>query len=199
MFREIQNEKIGNMLIYLADKIDKPLYKTKALKLLYIIDEIAIKETGVPVTWLDYKAWKFGPVAEDIYNDVEHIENSTLNNFIVVEKEISTFSEENDTKIIKPKKLFDNSKFNNYEMKLIDKVIKKYGKLTAKKLVNLLHKEGSLWHKEVSKLELSFRLHNGKSNHVLELSNLLENDETKQFTYQTAFEALQFQQDLLNN
>ncbi len=199
MFREIHNEKIGNVLIYLAQKVEKPLYKTKALKLLYIIDEIAIKETGVPVTWLDYKAWQFGPVAEDIFNDVEHIENSTLNNFIIVEKEISTFSEENDTKIIKPKKLFDDSKFNNYEMKLIDKVIKKYGKLSTKKLVNLLHKEGTLWHKEVSKLALSFKLHNGKSNHILELSNLLENDAMKQFTYQTAFEALQFQQDLLNN
>lgn len=112
MFREIQNEKIGNMLIYLAQKIETPLYKTKALKLLYIIDEIAIKEAGVPVTWLEYKAWQFGLVAEDIFNDVEHIANSTLNSFIIVEKGISTFAEENDTKIIKPKKEFDKERVN---------------------------------------------------------------------------------------
>ena len=147
---------------------------------------------------MDYKAWKFGPVAEDIFNNVEHIENSTLNSFIVVEKGVSVFLEENDTKIIKPKKIFDNGKFNNYEMKLMDKVIKKYGKFSGKKLVNLLHKEGSLWDKAVKELELSFKLHNGKSNHILELSNLLKDDEPKQFTYQIAFEALQFQQDLLN-
>jgi 1-deoxy-D-xylulose 5-phosphate reductoisomerase len=48
---------------------------TKAIKLLYIADEKAIKETGVPITWLNYKAWKFGPVPEDIYNKVKLAHN----------------------------------------------------------------------------------------------------------------------------
>ena len=71
MFRTILNDKIGNLLNYLAAKLPR-LSLTKALKLMYIIDESAIKEAGSPITWLDYKVWENGPVAEDIYNEIKY-------------------------------------------------------------------------------------------------------------------------------
>ena len=40
---------------------------TKALKLLYLIDETAVRQSGSPITWLEYKVWKNGPVASEIY------------------------------------------------------------------------------------------------------------------------------------
>ena len=63
----LNKEKIGNLLIYIASNI-KPLYHTQLLKLIYLIDEEAVKEDGVPITWLDYKVWKFGPVAQEAYD-----------------------------------------------------------------------------------------------------------------------------------
>ena len=42
-----QVEKIGNTVVYLSQKIPT-LKKTKLLKLLYILDEISIKKTGIP-------------------------------------------------------------------------------------------------------------------------------------------------------
>lgn len=63
----LAQKKAFNALVYFAERI-KVLYLTKAFKLLYLTDEKAIKETGVPITWLNYKAWKCGPVPEDIYN-----------------------------------------------------------------------------------------------------------------------------------
>jgi uncharacterized phage-associated protein len=73
MFRRINNDKIGNVLNYFASQIDY-LSMTKTLKLLYILDETSIKETGTPVTWLDYKVWENGPVAIDVYNEIKHQE-----------------------------------------------------------------------------------------------------------------------------
>lgn len=47
-FSDDQLDKIGNALIYLADKLPQ-LTKTKLLKLLYIMDEISIKKSGIPI------------------------------------------------------------------------------------------------------------------------------------------------------
>ncbi len=71
MFRRILNNKIGNILAYMATQTE-PLYMTKALKLLYIIDETAVRQSGSPITWLDYKVWKNGPVSHEIYNELRH-------------------------------------------------------------------------------------------------------------------------------
>src|SRR5690554_525756 len=64
-----QIDKVGNALIYLSQKI-KPLSKTKALKLIYILDELSIKKSGIPFFNLKYKVWKFGPVSEEIFIDL---------------------------------------------------------------------------------------------------------------------------------
>ena len=140
MFRDLQNEKIGNLLIYLASKI-KDLGITKTLKLLYLIDETSVREIGTPVTWLEYKVWEMRPVAVDVYNEVQHLKQSTLSSFISVERK-QAFDYE--TTIIKPMKSFDDGEFNDYEMELIDRIIEKYGSMLAKNLVDILHKEDTL-------------------------------------------------------
>ncbi|HEY5570416.1 MAG TPA: type II toxin-antitoxin system antitoxin SocA domain-containing protein, partial [Bacteroidales bacterium] len=56
---QVNKDKIGNLIVLLATRL-KPLYHTKLIKLLYLIDEEAVKEDGVPVTWLEYKVWQFG-------------------------------------------------------------------------------------------------------------------------------------------
>ena len=64
-YYSINREKIGHCLIYFSKK--QPISLTKALKLLFLLDETSVKETGVPITWLDYYAWERGPVANDVY------------------------------------------------------------------------------------------------------------------------------------
>jgi len=36
-----------------------------------LVDEYSYKEVGAPITWLNYYAWKRGPVPSDIYFDSE--------------------------------------------------------------------------------------------------------------------------------
>ena len=53
-YNEAQLNKIGNTAIYLSERIPN-LSKTKFLKLLYILDELSIKQSGIPFLNLDYK------------------------------------------------------------------------------------------------------------------------------------------------
>lgn len=164
MYRAVNNDKIGNLIAYLAGKIPD-LGITKLSKLMFLIDERAVKETGVPITWVRYVAWHLGPVPAEIYFQLAHGE-------IVVDKgqvqELSKFVEASPNQIstydgllIKPKGEFCDDDFSDYEMELIDDVIKTYGHKTASELVNLTHSQGSLWAKVVEREGLKSQFDNG--------------------------------------
>ena len=123
MFRRINNDKISNVLNYFASQIDY-LSMTKTLKLLYILDETSIKETGSPVTWLDYKVWENGPVAIDVYNEIKHQEvfcyqgkELSLLHSIQLEKKFNT-DRNSEEVFLKPNGAFDKTIFNRYELNL---------------------------------------------------------------------------------
>ena len=60
MQHNLHMQKIGNALVYLSSHISD-LSKTKLLKLVYLLDEVSIRKSGVPIFNLTYKVWKFGP------------------------------------------------------------------------------------------------------------------------------------------
>ncbi len=205
MFRILQNNIIGNILISFAEKIPY-LSLTKALKLLYLLDEHSVKEIGVPVTWLEYKVWELGPVAEDIYNEIKYSEKisiygkvTSLDEFITIKKGANNAKKTEETYIL-AKKTFDESEFTEYELELINSIIEKYGKLNAKELVDLLHKENTLWSKIVKENNLTehFKKFNSKSNYTIPFSNLIDN-ELKEMAYNAAFESLDFEKELTAN
>ncbi len=177
-------EKIGNLIIYLVDEIKRrhrqPLYLTKLLKLLYIIDETSVKETGVSVTGLEYRVWKMGPVAYDVYKDLKHENSDKLSSFA----EAKTGG---DSAQIKSVNRFDDSEFSDYEMELIDRIIDEYGYYQKDELIKLLHEEGSLWCDIVKAegLEELFKTEN-TSVHRIDFKELLKNDPQKLTAYKTA-------------
>ncbi|HTI12765.1 MAG TPA: Panacea domain-containing protein [Puia sp.] len=204
MFRNQLNNKIGNLLNYLSTQIPD-LSMTKALKILYLIDETSYTNTGVSVTWLDYKVWEMGPVAEELYNELRYdqslLQNGepiNLDNFIETQK---TDSFNNQTQIvIRPKGRFHLDELSSYEKELIDNVIDRFGTYTAKQLIQLLHEENTLWHKHVSEndLELNFKVYGKKSNHTIDFSELIKDDPIKQLAAQSAFESMQMQEGIDN-
>ena len=182
-------EKVGNLIVYIASKVSN-LYLTKLLKLLYIIDEESVIETGVPVTWLPYNVWKMGPVPTGIYYDLTLNNTEYLSEFVEAKPGVKAKGIE-----ITPKKAFEDAEFSDFEMELIDRIITKYGHLNSKELVELLHKEDSLWHKIVKEqgLEKKFELEETKTSpFVIELSYKIKNDPYKLHLYQTVKESLQF-------
>ncbi len=54
MYSQEQTSKIGNTVVYLASNVENSS-KTKLLKLLYLLDEISIKTSGIPFLNLQYK------------------------------------------------------------------------------------------------------------------------------------------------
>lgn len=168
---------------------------TKTLKLLYLIDETAVRETGVPVTWLEYKVWEMGPVAIEVYEELRHLRNPSLARFIQVERKHATDFE---TTIIRPATHFDDSEFSEYEIDLMARIVNKYGYLSAKNLIDLLHTEGTLWHKNVirNELQLAFSVYNKRSNVAIEPTDLIADYDLKLAAFKAAVDALEFQTQL---
>ena len=135
-------EKVANTLVFLTERIGET-YLTKALKLLYIIDELSVKETGVPFTWLEYKAWEMGPVAESVYDELRYkIHNinseSNFSKYISVKKVENPVVNEFESFLISPVACFTDDEFSDYELQLLDRVIEKYGNYSGKDLIKIL-------------------------------------------------------------
>lgn len=207
MLRIIQNNKIGNLLNYLSSKIDD-LSMTKAIKLLYLIDESSIKKSGSPITWLLYKAWENGPVPVDIYeelryeriNSIKGVEIS-LKDFIRIERKESQFRPSQIEIYIYPKKDYDLSEFSEFELDIINIVIDKYGSKSAKDLIKILHSENSVWHKTVIKhgLKSQFAVYGSKSDYSVNFFELIKDDPFLISSAKSAYESLAFSSILQEN
>lgn len=185
---EAKIAKVGNLLNYISAKCPW-LYLTKALKLLYIIDETSISETGTPVTWLEYKVWKMGPVSLDVYNDVKN--QRELFNKKVKYTDVFNVNWANPGVLISPIGEFEDDEFSDYEISLIDRIINEHKKDNSDALIRFLHKEDSLWSQEVKRnnLKAHFKSHN-TSTVVIDLTKKIKEDPFKLELYQTSSQML---------
>ncbi|MEG1950941.1 MAG: Panacea domain-containing protein [Odoribacter sp.] len=185
----VNKELIGNLIVLLAERC-KPLYHTKLLKLLYLIDEESVKRSGCPITWLDYKVWQLGPVAEDVY--FSKFEGT--NKFA----EFISFEAVGENRIvIRPKVVFDDGEFSDYDLEIIEEVVKIYGCKNSKALVEVTHTNGSLWCRAKEKAKLHFSEENKTSDVLIDLQKLVDNDNDKKCCYKEMKENLQLKLMLL--
>lgn len=189
-FTKDQKEKIGNSIIYFSDNIDN-LSKTKLLKLLYLLEELSVKSFGIPFLNIDYKVWKYGPVNFDIFAELS--EPDIFKNYFKIAQT------ESGECYISPKKKFNDDEFSGNEIMLMDIIIKKYGKLSAKSLVNICHKKDTLWYKIASENNL-FELFNKNqvksTDFLIDLSNYIKEDKSKFSAYTSHKEFLSFSASL---
>ncbi|MGB0789517.1 MAG: Panacea domain-containing protein, partial [Marinirhabdus sp.] len=133
-----QIAKIGNTVVFLAQKIEN-ISKTKILKLLYILDELSIRKSGIPFLNLKYKVWKFGPVSEDIFIDLSS--PPTLLKGYIKRKP------NNEGKItITPLVDFNDDEFSKNDIELLHFVLAEFGNKTAKELITYTHRKQSPWY-----------------------------------------------------
>ncbi|RRO22840.1 Panacea domain-containing protein [Flavobacteriaceae bacterium 14752] len=180
---EEQINKVGNSIIYLSNKIGE-LSKTKALKLIYILDELSIKKSGIPFFNLKYKVWKFGPVSEELFIDLSS-DTSMLKNFI-------ERTSEDGVILIRPIADFDDDEFSDNDIELLDFVIEEFGNQPAKDLVYFTHRKNSPWYntaKENSVLELLEKEEINNTEFLVDMSSLIEHDQRKRHIYSDFIEA----------
>lgn len=173
-----QLSKIGNTIIYLSKNINQ-LSKTKLLKLLYILDEISIKRSGIPILNLKFKTWKFGPVSEDIFVELSS-EPSFLKGYF--QKQII-----GDNLYILPNGEFNDDEFSQNDLDLMDFVIKEFGGRTAKELIDYTHRKNSPWYNTALKnsvLELLQEEQINNTEFVIDMGELIKYDERKSALYE---------------
>jgi uncharacterized phage-associated protein len=181
-FTDDQLSKIGNTIIYLSEKIPH-LSKTKVLKLLYILDELSIKKSGIPFLNLQYKVWKFGPVSEELFIDLSS-ETALLKDFISRSNDVDSF--------IIPVSTFDDGEFSDNDIDLMDFVIESFGSKSAKDLISYTHRINSPWYnaaKENSVLELLEAEKINNTEFIIDLAKLVEHDTRKKEIYNQYTEA----------
>ncbi|MFC0342626.1 Panacea domain-containing protein [Epilithonimonas hispanica] len=176
-FNKNQLEKIGNTVVYLSEMIPQ-LSKTKLLKLLYILDEISIKKTGIPFLNLKYKVWKFGPVSEELFIDLSS-EPKLLEDYIQK-------SSEDGINFVIPKVDFNDDEFSDNDIELMNNVIKNFGNKTAKELISYTHRINSPWYNTAKKndvLELLEKEVINNTEYLIDMGQLISHDERKSEIY----------------
>lgn len=170
-YTEFELEKIGNTLIYLSKNVKK-FTKTKALKLLYLLDVTSIEKYGVPFLGLDYKVWKLGPVAKDLKDEFD-CKTEILSEYIIM-KQHQTINR-SFVKIM-AKQDFCDDEFSDNDMELLEFISSEYKNSSADYLIELTHSKDSLWHKTASENNLlnnNGDLIRSRTNNSIDISSLL--------------------------
>lgn len=180
---------IGNLIIYIANHC-KNLHQTKLIKLLYLIDEESVRQTGAPITWLEYEVWEKGPVAKDVYFSKFNGSNRFCSYVDFKETSINNYQ-------VVPKKGFNVSEFSEKEMNLIDNVLKLYGGKRSDELIDITHQEDSLWSKAKSENNIEFSNNCHLSDTIIDFKELIKNDGFKLTSYYASLENLEVRTILL--
>lgn len=135
---KIQQNKYQNLILYLAQKLGGEIRgKKKLAKLLYFVDFDYYEKFQLSITGDDYKALPMGPFPEKMDDTVGSLVKQDL---MTVESR-QEWAEYNPTEVYKAIKTPDMSVFQPEELKMIDRVIGKYGHLSGKQLEDLSHAE----------------------------------------------------------
>ena len=171
-YSEENISRIGNAAIYIAEHTSD-LSKTKLLKLLYLMEERSALKYQQPFLGLPYEVWQAGPVAKDIYIDLS---DGAVLLSKYVKTELVKLDDGKDAQYIHPATTFNDEDFSDYEIRLMDEVLKEYGDKTATELVDIVHRENTLWYqiaKEKGLLD-AFRNHEcNNSNYVIDFTKVM--------------------------
>ncbi len=173
-FTQSEIDKIGNSLIYITSVLGE-ISKTKALKLLYFLEEKSINDTGIPFFGLEWKVWKLGPVDQTIYSEFSNSPD-------LLKDYIDISFRDNNICMLKGIKDFSDDEFSDYDLMLIEKVVESLGYFSASELSELTHKKGGLWDKVATEKGLLEKFNNGlqtTSDYHIEFFNLIKSDELK--------------------
>lgn len=177
MFNEKQIKKVGSLL-HLISKESGGIFLTRLMKLLYVVDKTSVKEIGVPVTDLTYAVAKDGPLAVCVWSD--------LNNRNVFENYINVSTKKNYFGLfIKHEGEPNYELFSEYELELIERVVKSKKTQKTPDLIDELHEEeDSLWKKIVDSHNIDFTTQKSYiSEYNIDLSDYLKENEVMNYMY----------------
>lgn len=145
LLRNIQRERLVNAVLYFALGVKFP-FKVKIFKLLFLLDFLHFRETGLPVTDAVYCAWDFGPVPKDLFEELDEGELPAdfkrLIRIIPNENE-EGFKSYRFTPAAKAR--VDFSVFTPRQKRILDELIEIYKTETGKQMSKITHLKNSPW------------------------------------------------------
>ncbi len=127
---DLSLDKVVDVIRYFASNI-KNLYKVKLMKLMWYADAFSYKERGFAITGLVYKALPMGAVPIE-HNSIIDLKNVPCEEVEMGETIAYRFciSGVNDFPSLSPD-----------DIEILDRIIKKLGKMTKDEIVSFMHKE----------------------------------------------------------
>ncbi|MBQ6667574.1 MAG: SocA family protein [Bacteroidales bacterium] len=138
-FSEPSRQKLGNTVLYIAQHAKYP-YKTEILKLLYLMEELSVRQYNTPFLGIPFSVWRLGPVSVDVFEELSD-GPVILGDFITLQ-----FNGQGVRVTPVTGREFNDDEFSDNDISVMEKVMKKYGGMDSESLIALTHKEGSLWY-----------------------------------------------------
>ena len=135
-FSNSSRVRLGNAVMYIAAHAKYP-YKTEVLKLLFLMEERMVQKYHVPMLSIPYSVWRLGPVSVDVFEE--------LSDGPVLLADYVTLQFNGQGIMVKPSREFDEDEFSDAELEVMSEVMEKYGDMNSEQLIELTHREGSLW------------------------------------------------------
>ena len=133
-FREFDFEKLAGMMIFFAAR--RQISKIALMKLLWYADFMHFKKHSVSISGARYASLPYGPALDDW---PLCLQAATDAGAVTIETLI--LSNGNEADLICAETELDDHLFAEEEFATLQEVAKQFGKLTAKKLTDLSHKE----------------------------------------------------------
>lgn len=162
--------RVGALLEYICSLMPH-IHLRKLLKVVYLVDEKSVKLRAIPLTWLDYYAWKKGPVAPLVYD----VKNGEFSDYVICTKEADGKWHVSPVKTTRYSIDQDMKVFSEYEMDIINSVVAHCESKSADDLTDETHQDNSLWSKTVALNNINFDK-SGRSNYIVNLNDLNDAD-----------------------
>jgi len=134
--RSLDKEKLKNIILLILKLHGNKLYfKTKLVKLLYLLDLHFNKKFKHPLTNLQYKCYFYGPYSKEI----EKVLNSLENENIIHIKEVFDFFSDKNYYVIELKELPVLNKLSEEEKKEISNFVKKYANKSLSEILEKVY------------------------------------------------------------
>jgi len=151
----IDNEKYKAVILYLLHKLGKIEGKKKAYKLLYFLEFDFYEAYEKPLIGEMFRSLPMGPAP--LYFDAI-IAQMQQEKTVTTQKVKTSPLHENET-VIYVAQSDDGYAFSSPEIRMMDRIVEKYGKLTGKDLENISHEQApyrAVKPMEIIPYELSF-------------------------------------------
>ncbi len=133
-------DKLINAILYFAERT-RGLGKIKLFKLLYLLDFEHFRQTGRPVTGMEYRAWKMGPVPAALVQIWDDLDADVAEAIEIRPEKVYDYVRAN----VIPKRRFDDAHFTPRELRILADLAERYADDLSEKMTDVTHDENGAW------------------------------------------------------